>query len=52
MSDEDQLQEVMTINDSDARPTQRTTVRAPLLIDKDDGNALVHASYPPVSINL
>ena len=52
MPDEDQLQEVMTINDSDARPTQWTTVRVPLLINKDDGNVLVHASYPPVPINL
>ena len=43
MPDEDQLQEVMTINDSDARLTQRTGVRAPLLINKDDGNILVHA---------
>ena len=48
MPDEDQLQEVLTINDSDPRLTQRTLVRALLSIDKDEGSVLVGASYPPV----
>ena len=48
MPDEDQLQEVLTINDSDPRLTRRTPVRTPSSIDKDDGSVLVGASYPPV----
>ena len=51
MPDEDQLQDVLTINDSDPRPTQQTPVRAPLSIDKDDNNVLVGTSYPPVVPN-
>ena len=50
--DKDQLQDVMTINDSDPRPTQQTPVRTPLLIYKDDTNVLMGASYPPVPNKL
>ena len=46
--DEDQLQDVLTINDSNPRLTQWTPVRAPSSINKDDGNELVGTSYPPV----
>ena len=48
MSDEDQL----TINDCDPRLTQQTPVRASLSINKDNGNVLVGARYPPVPNKL
>ena len=50
--DEDQLQGVLTINDSNPRLTQQTPVRTPSSINKDDGNVLVGASYPPVPNKL
>ena len=50
--DEDQFQDVLTINDSNPRLTQRTPVRAPSSINKDDGSVLVGASYPPVPNKL
>ena len=52
MPDEDQLCDVMTINDSDTGSTQRTTIRAPLSVEKDDANVLVGTSYPPVPNKL
>ena len=50
--DEDQLQDVLSINDSNPRFTLRTPVRAPSLINKDDGSVLVGVSYPPVPNKL
>ena len=52
LPDEDQLQDVLIINDSNPRLTQRTPVRAPSSINEDDGSVLVGASYPPVSNKL
>ena len=48
MADEDQLQDVLTINDSNPRLTQWT----PSSISKDDGSVLVGASYPPLPNKL
>ena len=50
--DEDQLQDVLTMNDSNPRLTQQTPVRGPSSINKDDGRVLVGASYPPVRNKL
>ena len=50
--DEDQLQGVLTINDSNPRLTQWTPVRTSSSINKDDGNVLVGASHPPIPNKL
>ena len=52
LDEEDQLRDVMTINDSDTGLTQRTTIRAPLSVERDNANILVGMSYPPVPNKL